>query len=642
MKFLSLKAENFMSFEELDYIFPQIGLYFVGGDVQDGTISSSNRAGKSVFATEVLSYGLFGRTVRGISADSVVKREVGKDCCAEIILEDDNGECYIVRRYRKHKEHSNDLLLFKSGEDKPITGADVYETQKMIDKILGMNWLVFSTAIIFGEKAKRFIEAGDSEKKEVFDEILMFQHYQQAQQAVKDDLNKLVAENETREHVLGGMKTGLDEINTEFTLNEEALKGVEEEKGDIRSLVDSKVIIVIDLDGKLKIAKETCGETKKDLGVLEEEDEKLMAYVKKVREDETEVMAALAKISRNVHDKLWPVTYRINEIDEWLDKKNDLPKGTRCKVCGSEITIESVVGCAKHYAEERENLIPKKKELEVAQQVASEMEQTEAKKWDEKLEASAKTKDGLDKEVRKQRNISQQAESDMLKLENEITLIKQEIQHLDSSYEEKETMFLEKKKRLGEKIADYEEKIKTLERKIQTAEEEVVYLKFWVEGFGPRGIKSLLLDEILPQLNSRADYYGSVLLDNEIRMEFDTEAMLKSGEVRDKFSIKLLIDNEDVEYKSCSSGEKGRIDAAVLLALQNLIFERSNCASSLVIFDEIFEHLDKIGIERIVNLLNEEAKDKAIFCISHQNEFADYFDHVLMVKKKDGVSVLEI
>ena len=43
----------------------------------------------------------------------------------------------------------------------------------------------------------------------------------------------------------------------------------------------------------------------------------------------------------------------------------------------------------------------------------------------------------------------------------------------------------------------------------------------------------------------------------------------------------------------------------------------------------------------MVNLLNEEAKDKAIFIISHQNEFADYFDSVLMVKKKDGISYLE-
>lgn len=642
MKFLSEKANNFMSFKELDYIFPQTGLYFVGGEVQDSAVSSSNRAGKSVFATEVLSWGLFGKTIRGVGADSVVKREVGADCFVEIIVEADDGEYYVVKRYRKHREHSNDLLLFKSGEPEPITGADVYETQKMIDKILGMNWLVFSTAVLFGEKAKRFIEAGDAEKKEVFDEIMMFQPYQQAHQAVKLDLNTLLAENGSRAHVLDGMKTGLDEVNAEFALNEEALKGVEEEKENIRQQIEEKVAKVVDLKERLKTTKTTCDETRGDLKTLEDENEKLMAYVKKVREDEAKEMTTLTEAGRKIHDSLWPVTYRINEIDEWLGNKDALPKGTRCKVCGNEITIESVVGCAKHYAEEKEGLIPKKKELETTQQEASTKEQAAAKKWEGELKEAEKTKDELDETVRKQRDFNQRVENDMLKLENEVVLIKQEIEHLESGYKERETVFLDKKKRLGNKIVDYKEKIKTLEKKIQTAEEEAVYLKFWVEGFSGKGIKSLLLDEILPQLNSRADYYGSVLLDNEIRMEFDTEAMLKSGETRDKFSIKLLVDGENVEYKSCSSGEKGRIDAAVLLALQNLIFERSNCASSLVIFDEIFEHLDQIGIERIVNLLNEEAKDKAIFCISHQNEFADYFDHVLMVKKKGGVSVLEI
>jgi len=60
-----------------------------------------------------------------------------------------------------------------------------------------------------------------------------------------------------------------------------------------------------------------------------------------------------------------------------------------------------------------------------------------------------------------------------------------------------------------------------------------------------------------------------------------------------------------------------------------------------VIFDEIFEHLDGVGIERMVNLLKEEAIDKAIFVISHQNEFQDYFDNVLIVRKKDGESRLQ-
>jgi len=40
--------------------------------------------------------------------------------------------------------------------------------------------------------------------------------------------------------------------------------------------------------------------------------------------------------------------------------------------------------------------------------------------------------------------------------------------------------------------------------------------------------------------------------------------------------------------------------------------------------------------------LKEEAKDKAIYVISHINEFADYFDHVIMIKNEKGISRLEV
>lgn len=640
MKFLSQRANNFMSFKELDYIFPETGLYFVGGEVQDGVVSSSNRAGKSVFATEVLSWGLFGKTIRGMErADGVVHREVGENCFVEIIVEDDEGEYYVVKRYRKHKDHQNSLLLYKGEEN--ITGADVYKTQKTIDEILGMSWLVFSKAVIFGEMAKRFIEAGDAEKKGIFDEILMLHYYQQAQQAVKADFNKLIEDKNTMETELGEEKAGLNEVGQEMQSVNDSLAELQEEKKTLQERVEEKTARVVGLDEKLKIAKGAHSEAKEDLKVLEEKNEELLSYVGKVRQEESEEMVKLQRATAAAHEKASPILFKIEELQEWLDNRDNLPKGARCKVCGSEITMESVVGCAKHYEKECAELRPQYAKLQEAHQEALKKEAEAAREWEGKLKDAEKAKSKLDVELGNQRDIIHQAENDMLRLENDVKIIKQEIEHSESEYREKETLFLKTKERLEEKVFGCEEKIEALGKKMIKVDEEAQYLKFWIEGFSGKGIKSLLLDEILPQLNTRADYFGSVLLDNEIRMEFDTETALKSGETRDKFNIKLFINEEIVEYKSCSSGEKGRIDAAVLLALQGLIFERSDCASSLVIFDEVFEHLDNIGVERMVNLLNEEAAEKAIFVISHISEFADYFDNVLMVKKKKETSVLE-
>ena len=145
----------------------------------------------------------------------------------------------------------------------------------------------------------------------------------------------------------------------------------------------------------------------------------------------------------------------------------------------------------------------------------------------------------------------------------------------------------------------------------------------------------------MPELNAKANYYASMLMDDEVQIEFKTESTLKSGESRDKFNVSIVSGGEVVEYANCSSGEKGRIDVSILLSLQNLIFSRGANNCNLVVFDEVFEHLDITGVERVVNLLREEAKDKAILVISHQNELKDYFDNQILVVKDENGSRIE-
>ncbi len=244
--------------------------------------------------------------------------------------------------------------------------------------------------------------------------------------------------------------------------------------------------------------------------------------------------------------------------------------------------------------------------------------------------------------MKKQGADAQEKRLEVGALENDISLLRMNIKHLKASHEEQEEQLLQSKKRLEEGISKYKKELRQLATDALTTDDELKYLDFWVEGFSNRGVKSLLLDEIIPSLNNSVSYYASALLDDQIRIEFDTEAMLKSGESRDKFNVKLFIAGQQVEYRNCSSGEKRRVDISILLALQNLIFKRSAGSSNLIIFDEVFDSLDVIGIEKVVNLLGEEAQDKAIFVVSHSSEFRDYFENEIIVKKENKISRLEV
>jgi len=98
----------------------------------------------------------------------------------------------------------------------------------------------------------------------------------------------------------------------------------------------------------------------------------------------------------------------------------------------------------------------------------------------------------------------------------------------------------------------------------------------------------------------------------------------------------------EIDYNACSAGDKRRIDVAILLSLQSIVAQRSASSSNLVVFDELFDSLDNVGIERVINLLHEEAREKMVFVISHIQELADYFDNVIVVKNRGGESFLEI
>lgn len=639
MKFLNVRAENFMSFEELDFTFPMRGLYFVGGEIVGGGMSNSNGAGKSVLF-EALCFGLFGKTIRNAGKDDVINWNKKKDCLAEVILEDDSGENYIITRYRNHSEGDNDVRLFKG--DQELTGSDTRETQVTLDGILGMNWLVFSTAVVFGEKAQRFAEAQEREKKEIFDDILMMGIYQEAQVTVKTDLRDLQTIRERIDADSSLAQAQLDLTKAELEAAEEALANVDKLKAETKKKIG---LNEIDLDSALeakKDAEKKYLEAKGMYDELEAENGTLYTYLETARKDEAKEMKTINKETFELRSLLSPIETKINEIEEWKNNSDSLPEGKRCSICGQIIDKDSVEGVLDHYEEELVELILESDKLKREQKILFEKETKLTLKWVEKSKKTELVKIDLDKELKKQNTDAQDKRLEVGTLDNEITLLRQSIENLKSSHEEQEKQLLQSKKRIEEKLDKYKNELKQLAKEAIVADDNMKYLDFWVEGFSNRGVKSLLLDEIIPNLNNSVSYYASALLDDQIRIEFDTEAMLKSGESRDKFNVKLFIAGQQVEYKSCSSGEKRRVDIAILLALQNLIFKRSAGSSNLIIFDEVFDSLDVIGIEKVVNLLGEEAQNKAIFVVSHSSEFRDYFNKEIIVKKENKVSRLEV
>jgi len=641
MRFRILVAENFLSFKELTYAFPDQGLHFIGGEKIGSDIAISNGAGKSAF-TEALCWGLYGRTIRNFDADDIINWDVKKDCAVHIIVEDDDGQEYEISRFRNHTENGNELYLMK--DLKELTGSTTTTTQKEIDHILGMNWQVFTSAIIFGERARRFAEAKEAEKKEIFDEILLSHlDFVDAQKKVKVDLNKLKMGIIRLEDQLE-MTDGLEkQVIYDIGILEEEKTEIEEKKKSVVTQINEiKTVITGHRKKREEVKKKWDVAQDKHAGLKKLAIESSKLYTEIIQQKEKaqkDLLLQQSDAGKNLEVSRSNVTSFKARLAEYTAVKD----GGECPTCFQALKdakkLKDKIAVYTNNLLNEESLV---KDFKSIYDALTKQEEIENEKWNKKIDNVIANEGEAEKAVETKLDDINDYSDQMKDIVHEIELKKQEIKSLEKSHEQEEQHILKEIERKKNQIKGYQKLRKKVESKVNELKNKEEYLKFWVEGFGNQGLKSFLIETVIPALNDQVSYYASALLDNIIQIEFDTETVLKSGETRDKFNIKLTIDGKETNYKSYSSGEKGRIDTAILLALQNLIFSRGANNSNLIIFDEIFEHLDIIGIERTVNLLKEEAKNKAIYVISHQNEFADYFENVIMIKNEKGISRLEV
>jgi len=640
MQIKHVVAKNFLSFRELDYILPESGLCFVSGEITGSASANSNGAGKSSLF-EALAFGLYGKTIRGISRDEVINRDIKKNCVVTIELECD-GDNYKISRYRNDDENGNSLFLFKGKQD--LTGADSRVTQSEIEKVIGMEWLTFSTIVMFGQSAMRFAEAADAEKKKIFDEIMLFQLYQDAQAMAKEEAKVLQEKQRELEFNIGNIEASLQAFRQELEQLETKRSDFEAHKEQIEKEIKEKEKEIAELNRQFEEGSKVLKTIKMEIIGLEENDKAVNEVVGLVEKDRGVEMEDIVEKRSAIQSKLMALDDKIRAIETERGKVQSLAVGSKCPVCHQEIHAESREDILVHFEEELKNYNIERKAEAVEFEAQAIKEKEVRAKWEKKLNEAMSTKADVDAFLSAKRAESEGKLYSVTQLGTDIQVAQSRVDLLKGALTTQSQDLAKEKIRLGAIIDEKKEEMNSLQKGVEKNQEDQRYVDFWVTGFGNRGIKSLLLDEIIPQLNTQVNYYLSSLADEAIRVDFSTQTELKSqrGEMRDKFNIKVVQGEEATNYSNYSGGEQRRINVAILLAMQSLLFNRVAGKCSLIVFDEIFDILDKIGIERVVNLLKEEAKDKVIFAISHTSELGDFFDSSITVRNENGISTLEV
>lgn len=630
MKFTRVGIENFGRIQSASLALADRGLVLVQGENADVSSATSNGAGKSTLF-EALSWALYGATAKGVSGDGVV-RQGAKGGCAVMVEIQDEEVFWRVTRHRKHPKGKNALVVERDGENVSL-GNDKL-TQGLVDRVVGCSYDVFVAAVYAGQDAMPDLPAmTDRHLKLLIEEAAGVRVLEAAYENARE---KRAAAEKTALRV----QAALDEQDATLRLVDQRIKDCLEAKdlwaaqqvadaersalrvaamanafrsafGAVKALgdpasVDARAAV---LDAML--AGSAAEKAKlADLEAVAERAGRAAVYANHARESaSTEVKIAQAackvpsekcsecgaKRSAEKH------AAHIDKLQERLIKAVD---GS----VAAQAALESAVSAAESAAESRDAF---KAAMTDQSEVAAERGSLRA--WRATFDA-------------KRREAQQAGET-----------LKRETAERDRRAADVNPYFA-KRELLGRERGDAKARAASCKDELAEAELKKERAAAVASVFAPSGVRAHILDTVTPYLNARTGHYLSALTDGFISAAWTTLTATAKGELREKFTIEVSDADGVSGFASISGGEKRKVRLACALALQDLVATRADKPIPLFIADEIDAALDEAGLERLMGVLEEKARERgSVFVISH-NSLTEWIDNVITVKRSGGVS----
>jgi len=178
-------------------------------------------------------------------------------------------------------------------------------------------------------------------------------------------------------------------------------------------------------------------------------------------------------------------------------------------------------------------------------------------------------------------------------------------------------------------------------KELATINDDIEDYQHIARAFGKDGIQGLLIEHIMPELESEANDILSRLTNNQAHLKLESQRELKSGSLKETLEIKISDAMGIRPYELFSGGEAFRIDFALRLAISKLLARRAGTSLQTLIIDEGFGSQDEEGLTHIMEALytiqNEFAK---IIIVSHLPTMKDQFPvHFAVHKGPKGSSV---
>jgi len=643
IEFQTLHATDFMSLGEVLFNFKNDTTLILGRN-DDSLSADDNGAGKSSIA-EALRWVLYGETVRcqidkSLSVEHVI-REGAKTAIVGLTALVDGHHLSVYRRRTKS------LGRLEVGYLKKIYKGK--EAERVLSELIGINVLQFANLVhLDSTYPLLFAPSTDKNRKEILSNLVDIAIVEQMQTLVKTRLGPIEAEMFALERQRDKWVTVTERAAITRDNNREQGKIVAARLSDVSD--------------KLLDAQQIRAEVKSEVGTLEANqgiDSTLVdADIEEMEEEldakRTSLAAAQAEVNKTrdsfLRKDIEEAENRIDSVEEKLNirkariaEMQALQREGKCPRCGQDThmvgtrDIETLTSQAERLIHELEGKTDALEELEAKRAYAIAEKLTERENLfnaEKQLAATVracrkKAKDAASeatRDIREARNRLEEAD----KQANRYHLAKRT---------EKANLNSLKQIVLGAKaeIKEAEAYIEAGEKQIEILHQQSIDLEFWKKGFGPKGVPSLFIETVLPQISSRIQKYADILTGGDVLVTLKAYRETKSKTLQEAIQISAVNLKGASVYGANSTGERNRIDMAVTLGLIEYFRDMGVFDSNLLMCDEIFDGLDNTGVEQALAALRESAIP-SIVVISHHDHLKPLFPRTVYAHKKGGVT----
>jgi DNA repair exonuclease SbcCD ATPase subunit len=581
---IELRAENFQPFEKLALVLPERGVVQISGVVLDEGFTDSNGSGKTS-VRDLVKWTLFGVTRRG-KADSVVNRKAKRNCSGYVKLRTALG-LVEVTRYRKHKEHKNNCILELNGSRVEASGPR--ELQDKIDHCLGLDAKTYEHTVEYDSTTSLATLTDDAVKTlferlidiDVSSQLAAAKEYRTNTQLKHTQLTAELGKHVGRESAsiayLGDLQTSSDSWEQSAASRREEVTKQRQEAFAFLAALDAADLEAADHISTLEGA---------------------------IRKSVLDVQARQEAATR------WDTTHA--QLTQNLAMQKDQPVSECCPTCQRPWDEHT-----------RANYVAHKEAKIVSAQEALDKFYAEMKKPSETETAR----------LQEELNNSRAALDSWHVYRNELAASRQTVTVPEEVSEVNPYTELIERTKL--QIAEETKNKTVIQASIDEVSNKLVGADEVVKLFSNKGLRSYLLDLLFPYINEKLAQYLSVLTQGHLEASFSAQ----NAQGREKFTVEVQRDGFPAVYESLSMGERARLNFAVALAMLDRI--RAKFDVPMVIFDELFDGLDRTGVDAVMELLRSVGLSTLVIVVSHNEHVRSHVSTYYKLVKKNGTSRLE-